>query len=399
MKIALAMITKTLDTDEHLCKFIDNAAKYGHNLDCAIVAYSHRLDHSAAENISKKIPFISLNVTAPDFCTEEFRRRDISEKTTKTLLHCPVDTKTQEIVPYGYNRTVVLLEALLRGVEVLIFVDSDVFPSVLMNTPNGPQTEEVDFFGAHIKHLNAGFQVTTCEYSGYNILPPAVFDGMQNLLGGLNKADMTEYWQSSKDHNCLITQPAGSLGQRSKCSDFEGVRSELCTKILGGNVAIKLSAFSQLPPFFSTYYTVGKELFLGRGEDTILSAAIAEKGIRCAKTGIYPMHDTYKNYPARPDLRCDPATQERFFYACTGWIGRNPFLSHIESADSQSVRTQQREMLVQGSRALARYTSNPRFLCLEENFDISWDNLERYIYEYENILEAWEEFRKKGGVF
>ena len=134
-------------------------------------------------------------------------------------------------------------------------------------------------------------------------------------------------------------------------------------------------------------------MFLCRGEDTVLGLEIAKSGAVCTDIGLNPLHDTYKNFPAEPNLRADPDTQNRFYYACTGWVGRNPFLSFVRGDDMKSVREYQRERLASGLRALAGYTSNPRFLSVMSNFETSWDSFGRYVNEYERVLEAWEEFK------
>jgi hypothetical protein len=300
------------------------------------------------------------------------------------MLECPVDTK-RGLVPYGFNRTIVVMEAILRGVDILFFVDSDIYPKVLVMTPGGPVLEEADLFGAHLEHLRSGSQITTSEYSGYNILPHAYFDGMEDLLAGVQKAEMLEFWQSSPTHRCLMFQSPVREPKPSK-------------KILGGNVAIDLSAFSELPPFFSSHYTLEDELFLCRGEDTVLGVGIEISGIVCTDVAFNPLHDTYKDYPAEPNLRGDPEVQDRFYYACTGWVGRNPFLNHMLGNDLQSTREYQRGCLERGLRALAGYTANPRFFNVLKNFNASWDDLERYVSEYERTLEAWGEFTEKVGL-
>ena len=381
MKLALGLIMKSLNSDAEVMRFIDNAEKYGHALECVFVAYSQNLSPRAEESIRNKIPFYPIDIRDPGYCIDQFRRRGISDTSARTLLECPVDTGIG-LVPYGFNRTIVTIEAILRGVDVLFFVDYDVYPSVLKQSSGGRVIEEVDFFGEHLKHLNSGSQITTGEYSGYNILPPASFDGMGDLLNGLQKPEMIEYWQSSGTHRCLTYQTP--------------VREpKPCTKILGGNTGIKLSAFSTLPPFFSSYYTIGDELFLCRGEDTVLGLGIAKSGVVCTDIGLNPLHDTYFGYPDEPDLLGDQSVQSRFYYACTGWVGRNPFLNHIRGSDMESVREYQRKTLEQGLTALSEYTSNPRFISVLNNFDVSWNNLGRYISEYETVLEAWSEFLER----
>ena len=378
MKVALGMIIKSLDSHAEILGFVENAEKYGHKLDCVIVAYTLRLDPLAAKKINEKIPLYAIDINSPRFSAEQFRRRGISERSANTLLKCPMDT-SRGLVPYGHNRNIVIIEAILRGADILVFADSDVSPEVLKKAPSGLVHEETDFFKAHFAHLDAGASVTSCEYSGYNILPPASFDGMEDLLLGLQKSDMYGFWRSSETHRSLRTQP-------------DEPRVGPCKKILGGNVAIKLSVFSGLPPFFSAHYSVGGELFLCRWEDTILGSAIIKHGVDCVETGVFPMHDTFLDFPKEPDLRGDPAVQERFFYACTGWVGRNPFLNFIRGEDTDSIREFQREKLERGICALAEYTSNPIYHGVIRNFDASLDSLVAYVERYEKVLEAWDEF-------
>jgi len=381
VKTALGMIIRTIDTGEEILRFIENAEKYGHKLDCVIIGYTRHFDRQAADSINKRVPLFAIDIKNPVFCRDQFRRRGISDKSAQALLECPVDT-SQGLVPYGYKRTVVLTEAILRGMDVLFFADNDVFPTVLKKTSEGHVKEDVDFFGAHLEYLNSGSQITTGEYSGYNILPPASFDGMEDLLHGLQKADMLEYWNTSNTHRCLAFAP-------------QELRPKPCTKILGGNTAMKLAAFSSLPPFYSSYYTIDDELFLCRGEDTVLGLGIEKSGITCTDIELNPLHDTYMNYPEEPDLRYDPETQRRFYYACTGWVGRNPFLNYLRGADIKAVREFQREKLEHGLLALAGYTSNPIYISVLRNFNVSWDNLDRYVSGYEQTLDAWEEFNRR----
>ena len=384
MRIALGMIIRSLNSDDVLLTFVNNAEKYGHKLDCIIVAYSQELDNGVAGRINSRVPFYAIDIKDPRYCAERLRDIGVTDEAAKTLLECPVDPAGGP-VPYGYKRTVLTTEAILRGIDVLFFVDSDVHPSILKRTPDGAVIEDADFFGAHLEHLNSGSQITTGEYSGYNILPPAVFDGMDDLLFGLQKDDMLDYWRGSDSHRCLATQS-------------EIREPKPCTKILGGNCAITLSAFSALPPFFSSFYTINDELFLNRGEDTVLGLGIAKHNVICTDIGLNPLHDTYKSFPAEPDLRGNPVDQERFFYACTGWVGRNPLYNYVRGAEMQSARYDRRDRLERGLRALAEYTHNTRFIGVLNNFDTSWDNLERYIDEYERVMNAWAQFIKRSDL-
>ena len=378
MKVALGMIVRNLNSDLGIMNFIENAEKYGHKLDCVILAHALKNDPVAEQNIRKKIPLHTIDISNPIYSEEQMVRRGIPENVKRTLITCPVDTK-KGLVPYGFNRTAVAIEAILREVDVLFFTDSDIVPSVLKKTSSGSALEEIDLFGSHLAHLNSGSDATTGEYSGYNILPPAQFDHMEDLLMGVQKDSMISYWQTSSEHKCLVHQPDEIIVKPSN-------------KVLGGNMAIKLPVFKELPPFFSCVYTYNDEMFLCRGEDTVLGLELQQLNFTCTDIGVYPMHDTFDSYPQQPDLQNGPKVQERLYYALTGWVGRNPFLNHILGKDLESKREHQRTHLEIGLDALSKYTSNPKYKTVLGNFDESWRSINRYIEEFERTYEAWRVF-------
>lgn len=381
MKISIGMITNKLQSSNPILKFLENAKKFGHTIDRVIMTCSTGADERTVRAIREKVSLSIIDLNRPQYLEEQLRQRGISSQAAQTLLTVSAHGPNGR-VPYGFNRNQVLMEAILKNIDILIFVDSDVIPSVLTLSNGELVLEEIDFVGEHLASLMGGAQITTSEYSGYNILPPARFDGMEDLLIGLQKDDLRSYWEQSDTHHCIMTQAqAGPL--------------EPCTKVLGGNAGFRLEVFSVMPPFYSPYYTADDGYYLARGEDTVLSLALKPNGITCTNIQTMIFHDTYKNYPKRPDLIHDASTQERFYYACTGWIGRNPFYNYLLGGDPQEVRELQRRHLASGASALAEYTSNPRFLTLPDKLEISWNNLERYIREYNRLMDAWSEFAAK----
>lgn len=377
MKNALGMVIKNLVSDTVLLGFIHNAQKFGHKIDCVIVAYSGHIEPQVYKNISAVLPFYTIDVKDPHFIKSRLSRMSLGEK-ANALCELPIDTK-KGLVPYGFNRMTVVIEAMMRGAETLFFIDSDIYPRVLMEKNGISTEEEIDFFGAHLHYLNSESEITTGEYSGYNILPPASFDGMEELLQGVQKQSMIDFWKSSNRHKTLSYQK-------------ENPEIKPCKKILGGNVAIKLSVFTKLSPFFSSHYSVDGETFLCRGEDTTLGVDIEKTNTVCTDVGVKPLHDTYSTFPNEPDLRGDRKVQERFYYACTGWVGRNPLFNYMLGNDLKEVREYQSEKLETGLRGLSSYTANPRYLSVMKNFDVSWDSVNRYISEYEIVRDAFRDF-------
>mgnify|MGYP006290989025 CR=1 FL=1 len=167
------------------------------------------------------------------------------------------------------------------------------------------------------------------------------FNGMKELFLGLQKEDAYDFVINSEKHNCL------NLDNDKKRKVFE------TSKILGGNVAIKLSNSKEIEPFFSTVYNVKGENFLTRGEDTLLGIKFKNSHKKCIDIDTKIFHDTFGNYPKVPDIKKNKSIRDRFFYTCLGWIGRNPFLNWLKGEDVKEAENRQKEKLVIGSKAVA----------------------------------------------
>ena len=361
MKIAIGMIVRNLISAHPLTEFLDNAEKYDHPIERVIVVYSHEADPEAIQELQRKAKVSLIRLQNYERAHMILKQLGVRFSSIQQLLFCPL-IDTHGLIPYGFNRNQVLMEALFTGVDYLIFVDSDVQPSVLHRTPDGEVGfEEVDFIGAHLYGMSLGATITSSDYSGYNILPPASFEGMADLLWGLHKEDMAEFWQSSEVRGGLIVQEAGTP------------ELQPTTKVLGGNMGIRMSALTTLPPFFSPYYFYNKTPLLARGEDTLVGLAASRSQIKCLDIQTPIFHDTYGDYPKIPDLKNDSSVRDRLYYACTGWIGRNVFL-RWKTGHAPTEFFERGRRLSDGAKALYRYTNDRRFL---------------YLPDIQSAAEAW----------
>ena len=269
MKIAIGMIVRDILSAHPLTDFLDNAEKYGYALDRMIVVYSHQADPGAVEELRSRTNLSLIKLQSNERARLIMKEIGVRHSSIHQLLYCPL-IDAHGLIPYGFNRNQALMEAMFTGTDYLIFVDSDVQPEVLRKTPDGTvRAEEIDFIGAHLHGLSLGADVTSSDYSGYNILPPASFDGMTDLLWGLHKETMTDFWQNSEAHRGLVIQEA------------QNVEPQPTTKVLGGNLGIRMSALTTLPPFFSPYYFYNRTPLLARGEDTLMGMAASQSHIRC----------------------------------------------------------------------------------------------------------------------
>lgn len=116
---------------------------------------------------------------------------------------------------------------------------------------------------------------------------------------------------------------------------------------------------------------------------------------KCIDIDLKIFHNTYGNYPLPPNPLLDESIRNRFFYACMGWIGRNPFLNWIKSRDVLSRRLIQRNAIKEGAKAASGYFGDERFLILPEVLELSYDRLDIVIQEYRELASAWKEFIEK----
>ncbi|MCJ7656948.1 MAG: hypothetical protein MUO55_04095 [Candidatus Atribacteria bacterium] len=383
MEISIGVITKDFNSLEPIDEFLENASKHNHKIYSIIVVYSHGCDFQLVESLGKKVKVFLVKINDAPEIKEQLIKMGLSAKNIEILLDCP-SLKKHGLVPYGMNRNYALIKALLSGSEALVFIDTDVYPRVLIKKNDEVREKEIDFIGRHLEYLKKEeVIITTSDYSGYYIIPPMSFTGMKELFIGLQKEGAYKFLRNFDEHNCL------NLDHDKKRKVFK------TNKILGGNVAIKLSALKELPPFFSTVYNVNGENVLSRGEDTLLGIKLKKSDKKCIDIDTKIFHNTFGNYPEVPNIKKDKSVKDRFYYTCLGWIGRNPFLNWLKDNEVEEVKKRQKNNIIIGSKAIASYIEDERFLILPEALEISYHSLERVINEYKNTMNAWNIFIKK----
>jgi hypothetical protein len=385
MKISIATITKDFNSLEPINDFLENALKYNHKIYSIIIVYSHNCNFRLVENLREKVKVYLLKVNDSPEMVKSLINIGLPAENIDTLLNCRT-LKEHKLVPYGMNRNYALIQALLNGSGAIFFIDTDVYPKVLVNANDRVREKEIDFIGRHLEYLKKeNVVITTSDYSGYSIIPPMFFKGMKELFQSLQKEDAYEFLRNSEKHACL------NLDNDKKRKVFE------TNKILGGNVAIKLTDLKEVKPFFSTVYNVKGENYLTRGEDTVMGIKFNNCHKKCIDIDTRIFHNTFGNYPKVPDIKKYKSIRDRFFYTCLGWIGRNPFLNWLKGVDVKEVEKLQKEKSVIGSRALTSYLQDERFLILPEALEESYNNLGRVISEYKNTMQAWDNLIEKLG--
>jgi len=379
---AFGIITKSLNQIEPINSFLENAIKYGHKVEHLIISYEDEINPSILDSLQRKCQVTTIKKGNAPILNSFLLKLGLTKSEIRTILGTPHKEK-YGLVAYGTSRNYVFITALMLGIDYLMFFDTDIYPKILTEFQNGKYDFiDIDFVGSHLKHLRENDVIlTTSDYSGYYIIPKMNFPYLMELLRGLQKEDRF-YYISSVD--TPVTR------------DTHSTNIFYTQKALGGNMALDLSKIDIIPPFFSTTLILDDECFLGRGEDTLFGPEVHGLG-RCVDIDLLIFHNCFGDFPNKPDITIQK-NLDRFYYACMGWVIRNPFLNWIRnkySISTEKINIEKRyESLVIGSGSAAEYFNDKRFLKLPKAFNLSYQKLDTDIRHYENLMSIWTKLRK-----
>lgn len=391
---AIAMVTKNLLKPEPVLDFLNNSRKFGHRIDHLIISYEDEVDKDVIARLEKA--YLSGNKSDSSFQVTLIQKGNaplLNEYLINIGLHSGdidaiLGTPFREkfnMVTYGTSRNYVLVAALMLEVKNLFFFDSDIYPKILTSYENEKKYsfEPVDFIGSHLQYLSQeDVLATTSDYTGYYIIPTMNFTNLELLLWGVQKENRIDY---IKDNEIPVFR------DQSLQDVFD------THKVLGGNLAIDLSEIDALPPFFSVNLILDDECFLGRGEDTLFTLELPSQK-RCVDIDLRIFHNCFGDFPNKP-LITKKKNLDRFFYACMGWIIRNPFFNWINDASESDPDSELREYryraLVKGSESAAEYFDDERFLKLPRAFQLSYEKLGKDIEKFRKLMIAWNNVKLK----
>ena len=383
-KIALGITTRSLDQMSSFADFLQNAKKFGHKIDNLIIGYDFHEDKKIVSELSKYTNVVSFQKGNYPFLHKEMKKIGLTETEIEILIGTP-ERKIYGKIPYGTARNYILLTALFLKTDFLLFFDTDVFPKILteFDCEDNFKFAEVDFVGNHLKFLleRNDVVVTSSDYTGYYIVPKMNFPYLKDLLFGLQKDD--KYFYITNVHRPVTRKNV-----------LENVAET--DKILGGNMALDLRKFQLIPPFFSTAMIMDDDCYLGRGEDTLFGPIIRQYGGKCLDVDMLLFHNCFGDFPNEPKISV-PKNLDRFFYACVGWLIRNPFYNWIRTDYFPKIEKkdyhERLRVLRKGSKAAADYFSDERFLKLPKAFKMAYDKLDDDIEQFHRLLDTWNKLK------
>ncbi len=383
LKIAFGVITRNINSITPFINFLNNAQTYGHNISSIMLIYKDIINNETIRELNKYCPVDAIKLGKSAYLQKKLKGFNLSNEEIQSLICTPCIEK-YNMVSYGTCRNYTLLTAILKGVDILIFFDTDVYPQILYEEGDAQfHYEEIDFVGSHLKILsnNSDVVATTSDYTGYYIIPKMNFPHLDDLLFGLQKETSLQ---------CI------THGENLVLKHNHKKHIHQTQKILGGNLAIDLSKLHLLTPFFSTTLVHNGECFLGRGEDTLFGPLITKYGGKCIDIDLPIFHNCFGDFPLEPEIM-KKKNLDRFFYACTGWLIRNPFYNWLHSEfiqDFPIVDIEKRyKSLEIGCKAAAKNFDDSRFYQLPDFFRKSYNQLAKTKEEFFSLINAWEKLR------
>lgn len=379
---AFGIITRNLFDLEPYITFLKNAKENGHKVEHLIIAYEGAINPAILAELESRCQVTLIKRGDSPVLNSFLFELGLTDEEINSILGTPFNEK-YKMIAYGTSRNYVLIAALMLGVNYLMFFDTDVYPKILTQTKEKKYNFiNIDFVGSHLKFLKEkDVCLTTSDYTGYYIIPKINFPNLKELLLGVQKEGMYE-------NVSTIDSPV------SKQDHSKDIVETL--KALGGNMALDLSRIDILPPFFSTTLILDDECFLGRGEDTLFGPEVHGLG-RCIDIDLFIFHNCFGDFPNKPAITVQK-NLDRFFYACMGWVIRNPFLNWIREKHSITFEEMdidtRYESLVIGSRSAAEYFNDKRFLKLPRAFELSYKKLDDDIKKYEELMQTWNKIKQ-----
>jgi len=382
-KIVFGIIMKKVEDIAVLTSFLENASKFGHLIDKLIIVYQFPINIKIIKKLEKYCEIFPVQAGKSSFLTNSLKRVGLENKEISYLLNMSTVEK-YETIAYGTSRNHVLLAAIFLGAHYLCFFDADVFPKILKAGYEKQYFfEEIDFVGSHLKYLkqNKNIVVTTSDYTGYFIIPGMDFTGLDKLLFGLQK---------EADYEFIATIDAPIVQEKTLQNIFK------TDKVLGGNLAINLNKVKMVPPFFSTNLVIDNECIKGRGEDTAFAPLINKNNGICMDIDLLIFHNCFGDFPNKPDIKCQKNI-DRFYYACIGWIIRNPFYNWLNSiyiGNKNAINKKERFAALEiGSKAAVKYFNDKRFFNLPKAFNMAYAKLDKDIESFQRLLKIWSKIQ------
>lgn len=239
---------------------------------------------------------------------------------------------------YGAKRNLILLFALEKSYDKVIFLDDDELPVACLGAGGELLWHYVNNIEALCSCNNGDFDISVGFLTGYDTtIPSSVKEYLGNSLAKQLGSILSVGSDVIKEDSFLNSETF-FLKPEAVPKESEIEMENGGKWFGGGNICFNVSSLRKA--LFPAYYTPQN----GRGEDTIYSMKLAKVRVWRAQSGIF--HDAFLEYTEFINRKSFPSKQldsidskeefyiRRFSEALYGWIAYTPLFLSLKDPDS-----------------------------------------------------------------
>ncbi|MBP7402100.1 MAG: hypothetical protein KBA30_05730 [Clostridia bacterium] len=295
---------------------------------------------------------------------------------------------------YAGKRNAVLLTAIRKKMDCLVFLDDDEYPLAVTHTRRTAIWSGQQVLSDHLRYIREA-DITHGHHCGYvSPIPEIGFDGnlSEEVFRRFIEAISNDIVQWDKIRDVIRSGGVTYADTQVLTGDepFEVEETNGVKFISGANLCINLTRPERVFPFYNPPGA--------RGEDTFLATCLRDRKV--LRVPCYTFHDGFGTYNCLLDgvlpiglkrIAADaPGVAARFHKACVGWIRYKPLLLLVtRPSEYDSLIRDMRRNLEDTLPLLAERFRMPEFMQLLQELDKYARNAEKHLAEFAQTRAVW----------
>ena len=302
-----------------------------------------------------------------------------------------------QVYGFGNKKNIILLNAILKGYDMVLFWDDDEYPVICMQNDTSVVWQNTDILTAHLREISNGADVATGFWTGHVF--PTIPDihkilhyNTATLLGEALGLGTETHSRNSFVDPTLWFHIGKLIPEINEIKAINGGKW-----VSGGNISVNVQSVLEgiVPPYYTPVDS--------RGDDTIFSMHLSRAKVMSVPSGAY--HDMYLDYPkiCRENFPKNPGFIEgnnekymsRFAFALRAWLAYAPLF--IKLKGDGTYKSVAREMI-----SLLRIVDSTLFQeipklklimndqTLADLFEFYLNNVESQYQDLQLCYDAWQ---------
>ena len=310
------------------------------------------------------------------------------------------------LIGHGYAkaRNTILLYAMKRKIDYLLFWDDDEYPLAVCHENKELTWIKQKNVLTHLKNIKSADITYGYRCGMMSPIPYVQYD--DNIKEEDYKAfiDALENEVISWEKMQNLLKDNRSISYANKEIATEEIKPEVMKSIgvkdfvLGSGICLNLNHINKIPAFYNPPGA--------RGEDTFFSCALGEKKAKVLRVSTYHFHDSFMKYTnlmkdsfpkaLRRISIDDNGIEQRFLKTTIGWIKYKPLYYYITDRENyRKIINQAKKNLVKSVDKMSTAFETCDFACLTRELEDYDKKVKKHYDEYVKTNEIWDKLKLK----